>query len=77
MKNLGILIALSVILITLTAGCAKSEIKEDGGISVRGNFIEGNSGGDAETLNWILAADATSFSYVGHTLDPQIGRAHV
>jgi len=70
MKKLGILIVLSMILITLTAGCAKGEIKENGGVSVRGNFIEGDSGGDAETLNWILAADASSFSYVGHTLDP-------
>jgi peptide/nickel transport system substrate-binding protein len=34
-----------------------------------GTFIEGETGGDAETLNWILAADAASFSYVGHTLD--------
>jgi len=69
MKKLTILLTLSLILITLTAGCAKGEIKENGGVSVRGNFIEGDSGGDAETLNWILAADATSFSYVGHTLD--------
>jgi peptide/nickel transport system substrate-binding protein len=36
---------------------------------VRGTFIEGETGGDAETLNWILAADAASFSYMGHTLD--------
>ncbi len=36
---------------------------------VKGTFIEGETGGDAETLNWILAADATSFSYAGHTLD--------
>jgi peptide/nickel transport system substrate-binding protein len=70
MKKLTILLTLSLILITLIAGCAKGEIKENGGVSVRGNFIEGDSGGDAETLNWILAADATSFSYVGHTLDP-------
>ena len=32
---------------------------------VKGAFIDGTSGGDAETLNWLLAADATSFSYVG------------
>jgi peptide/nickel transport system substrate-binding protein len=56
-------------LITLTAGCTKGEIKENGGTSVRGNFIDGESGGDAETLNWILAADASSFSYAGHTVD--------
>jgi peptide/nickel transport system substrate-binding protein len=36
---------------------------------VSGTFIDGDTGGDAETLNWILAADAASFSYVGHTLD--------
>ncbi len=35
---------------------------------VKGSFIEGASAGDAETLNWILAADGASFSYVGYTL---------
>jgi peptide/nickel transport system substrate-binding protein len=35
----------------------------------RGVFIEGSYGGDAETLNYLLAADGTSFSYIGHTLD--------
>jgi len=36
----------------------------------RGSFIEGDvSGGEAETLNWILAADASSFGYVGYTLE--------
>ncbi len=39
------------------------------GPQVRGTFIEGEAGGDAETLNWILAADASSFSYAGHTVD--------
>jgi len=39
------------------------------GPQVKGVFIEGTSGGDAETLNWILAADATSFSYVGSCLE--------
>jgi len=69
MRKFGIFLALSMALIILTAGCAKGEIKEEKGVAVRDNFIEGASGGDAETLNWILAADATSFSYVGHTLD--------
>ncbi|MCJ7654187.1 MAG: ABC transporter substrate-binding protein, partial [Dehalococcoidia bacterium] len=70
MKKLTIFLTLSLILIVLIGGCAKDEIKEeDGDTSARGSFIEGESGGDAETLNWILAADATSFSYVGHTLD--------
>jgi peptide/nickel transport system substrate-binding protein len=71
MKKLTVLVSLAIIaimLITLTAGCAKGEIKEEKSISARGNFIEGDSG-DAETLNWILAADASSFSYAGHTLD--------
>lgn len=36
---------------------------------VSGIFIEGTSGGDAETLNWILAADASSFAYAGQTFD--------
>ncbi len=36
---------------------------------VKGILIEGTSGGDAETLNWLLAADATSFSYAGQTFD--------
>ena len=36
---------------------------------VKGIFLEGTSGGDAETLNWILAADASSFSYAGQTFD--------
>ena len=35
----------------------------------KGNFIEGISGGDAETLNWILAADGSSFAYAGQTID--------
>lgn len=39
--------------------------------SAKGVFIEGAvTGGEAETLNWILAADASSFSYVGYTLEP-------
>ncbi|MCX6009943.1 MAG: ABC transporter substrate-binding protein [Chloroflexi bacterium] len=69
MRKFGIFLALSMALIILTAGCAKGEIKEEKGVAVRGNFIDGESGGDAETLNWILAADASSFSYAGHTLD--------
>ncbi|MFH1651151.1 MAG: ABC transporter substrate-binding protein [Chloroflexota bacterium] len=36
---------------------------------VKGTFIEGTSGGDAETLNWLLAADASSFGYAGQTFD--------
>lgn len=35
----------------------------------KGTYISGTSAGDAETLNWILAADSTSLSYAGATLD--------
>lgn len=62
MRKFGIFLALTMVFITLTAGCAR-------GTTVKGAFIDGESGGDAETLNWILAADATSFSYAGHTVD--------
>ncbi len=64
MRRLVIFIVLSLVVIGMSLGCAA-----DRGKQVRGVFIEGDSGGDAETLNWILAADAASFSYVGHTLD--------
>lgn len=56
-------IVILLVLVLAATGCAQPP-KE-----ARGLFIEGESGGDAETLNWILAADASSFSYVGHTLD--------
>jgi peptide/nickel transport system substrate-binding protein len=62
MRKFGIFLTLTLVLITLTAGCAK-------GTTVTNDFIDGQSGGDAETLNWILAADASSFSYAGHTVD--------
>jgi peptide/nickel transport system substrate-binding protein len=38
-------------------------------IQVKGTFIEGASAGDAETLNWILAADAASLNYVNFAMD--------
>jgi peptide/nickel transport system substrate-binding protein len=62
MRKFGIFLALTLVLITLAAGCAK-------GTTVTNDFIDGQSGGDAETLNWILAADASSFGYAGHTVD--------
>lgn len=55
-------IVLVAALLMLMAGCTPAP-------EVKGSFIEGTSGGDAETLNWILAADASSFSYAGQTLD--------
>ncbi len=32
----------------------------------KGVYISGTSAGDAETLNWILAADSASLGYAGH-----------
>ena len=52
----------------LSAGIGLSGCIESGTKS-KGQFIEGSSGGDAETLNWILASDATSFGYIGLALD--------
>jgi peptide/nickel transport system substrate-binding protein len=70
MRKFGIFLALTMVLIILTAGCAKGEVKEENkAAKVYGDFIDGDSGGDAETLNYILAADASSFSYAGHTVD--------
>ena len=36
---------------------------------VKGTYISGTSAGDAETLNYILAADAASFGYAGQAVD--------
>lgn len=54
-----------ILLLAFTVGCAAPAPAQQ----VRGNFIEGTSAGDAETLNWILAADAASFGYAGFTLE--------
>ena len=61
MKVFTIFLAL---LIVFAVGCTDESPNQ-----VKSIFIEGTSGGDAETLNWILAADATSHSYAGYTLD--------
>ena len=66
-----------VLLLALVAGCTSvvpsstpaTPPAATAAPQVKGTFIDGETGGDAETLNWILAADAASFSYVGHTLD--------
>ncbi len=69
------LIVFLISLLVFTSGCAAGTPPPQPSPApeslhrVTGTFIEGISGGDAETLNWILAADASSFSYVGHTLD--------
>jgi peptide/nickel transport system substrate-binding protein len=63
LKKMKFLVSLLLVAAILVSGCG-GQAKE-----VKGTFIEGTSGGDAETLNWILAADASSFSYSGQTLD--------
>ncbi len=72
-KKAAIIACAALAVICLVSGgvylARTAGVKAPGEIKVKGIFIEGQSGGDAETLNWILAADATSFSYVGHTLD--------
>jgi peptide/nickel transport system substrate-binding protein len=60
--KLKILLLLLISLSLLAISCQPT--KEAGGV-----FIYGTSAGDAETLNWILAADNASLSYAGHTVD--------
>lgn len=57
--------AFSILIIIALLAVACAQPKKE----AKGSFIEGQSGGDAETLNFILAADASSFSYAGHTID--------
>jgi peptide/nickel transport system substrate-binding protein len=54
-------------LIVFISGCAGSGRGTTDG---KGIFIDGSYGGDAETLNSLLVADATSSTYIGYTLDP-------
>jgi peptide/nickel transport system substrate-binding protein len=74
MSRLNYLIIVLVLLLTLI-GCRIEEVENpapvvpDEGPQVKGTFIEGTYGGDGETLNWLLAADGTSHSYIGHTID--------
>jgi peptide/nickel transport system substrate-binding protein len=53
----------------VSAGTAATITSTQGHPVVQGTFIDGITGGDAETLNWILAADASSLSYAGMTMD--------
>ncbi|MFC2006104.1 ABC transporter substrate-binding protein [Chloroflexota bacterium] len=62
MGKVKVLIFLLIGLILVTSSCRVVS-------EASGDYISGTSAGDAETLNWILAADGASFSYVGHTLD--------
>ena len=55
-----IFLLIGVILVTSSCGIDKE---------AEGDYISGTSAGDAETLNWILAADSASLSYAGHTQD--------
>ena len=62
-----------LLLLVVMAGCTAPAAPAAPSLSSspanKGNFIEGDvAGGEAETLNWILAADASSFAYVGYTV---------
>ena len=69
-----------ILILAFTVGCASDQATEEPTPpaeiptqepqpQVRGIFLEGTAGGDAETLNWILAADASSHSYAGQAFD--------
>src|SRR4030042_3833793 len=53
-----------VLIAILISGCAGGKAKQ-----ATGDFISGEYGGDAESLNLLLVADGNSFSYIGLTLD--------
>ncbi len=61
-KRKQLIIFPAVLRVTVATGCVSPVTQ------VGGNFIEGASAGDAETLNWILAVDSASQSYAGFTL---------
>ena len=63
MGKLKIFVLLLMIVGLITSSC-QAAAKE-----ARGGYISGTSAGDAETLNWILAADSASLAYAGHTID--------
>jgi len=57
-----------LLLVSTFSGCSPSSAPAS--LQVKGTFIEGEvAGGEAETLNWILAADASSFAYAGLTME--------
>jgi peptide/nickel transport system substrate-binding protein len=57
-----------LLLVSTFSGCSPSSAPVS--LQVKGTFIEGEvAGGEAETLNWILAADASSFAYAGLTME--------
>ena len=59
-SKIFIFLLLAVILVLSSCQVAKE---------TKGVYISGTSAGDAETLNWILAADSASLGYAGHTQD--------
>ncbi len=67
MKKFGLILAVALILVTLITGCTGGGTGQEGA-SVKGDFIDGDSA-DAETLNWILATDGTSFDRAAVTID--------
>ncbi len=60
-SRIFIFLLLAIILVGSSCQAAKE---------TKGVYISGTSAGDAETLNWILAADSASLGYAGHTQDP-------
>jgi peptide/nickel transport system substrate-binding protein len=64
--NLRVALATALTVILLIPACTASSPT---GPRQGGVFIDGTSAGDAETLNWIVAADSASFSYSGQTMD--------
>jgi peptide/nickel transport system substrate-binding protein len=62
MGKLRFLVFLPIIAILVASSCQVAK-------EAKGVYISGTSAGDAETLNWILAADSASLGYAGHTLD--------
>ncbi len=74
MNKISILV--TILMLFVTIGCATTPQKsieptgkEGGAKQVKGNFIDGTYGGDAESLNLLLVADGNSFGYIGYTLD--------
>jgi peptide/nickel transport system substrate-binding protein len=70
MRKARLFVALSLILAALftSIACGGTQPPKPAG-KQGGIFINGQAGGDAETLNWILAADASSSGYASHTVD--------
>lgn len=62
MDKMKLLVVLLVIVSLFVGGCVGSK-------QLKGTFISGQYGGDAETLNLLLVTDGTSFSYIGLALD--------